>query len=144
MGYYWVIVTGIAAVYVFLSFTLPYKLRKNKLNIREDMTFDEIYNVFFKGSTFEKKMLNDLWTETCKMLDLPETKLRPTDRFEKELSCSYFPTVDLNERLTDHLRKKLVGISARACPSSIITLGEFILFSAQLVMKEGKGNGVNH
>ena len=123
---------GIAAVYGLLSVFLPERMLKQRINHREPLAFDEIYQRYFSNLPFSKTLLARVWQEAADDLKLDPQKLRPTDRFRVELAVSAFPLVDTSETLTAHLYG-LIPTKQGATPSlKLETLQQYIEFVARL------------
>ncbi len=53
---------------------------------REDWPREKLYLQFFAQSNLPKDLVFELWDEIATTLRLPAGKLRPTDRFDRELA----------------------------------------------------------
>jgi hypothetical protein len=64
----------------------PNNERLSRLGDREDIPMEVIYSRFFTGTQFPKDLVVELWNEVASCLRVPPGKLRPSDRFDKELA----------------------------------------------------------
>ena len=90
------------------------------------MTMGYIYGSYFRQDSITEELFNELWEETARALQIPANKLRPTDRFDRELSVRFFPLVDLNEDLVEVLLDRIRGKGVEARKIKIRTVGEYI------------------
>jgi hypothetical protein len=119
--------SGIACLPVLWHFN-PHKQRLKRLRNREDIPMDAIYNQFFSGANLPKDMVLELWNEVATLLRVPPGKLRPSDRFDKELAPGGVwlrlddDAVQVN--LSAQFRLKSVG--AKTSFSAMQTLRDYI------------------
>jgi hypothetical protein len=64
----------------------PRNQRLKHLRNREDVPMDAIYSRFFSEANLPKDLVLELWNEVATLLRVPPGKLRPSDRFDKELA----------------------------------------------------------
>lgn len=119
--------SGIACLPVLWHFN-PHKQRFKRLSNREDIPMDAIYGRFFSGTNFRKDLVLELWNEVATLLRVPPGKLRPLDRFDKELAPGGVwlrlddDSVEVNLAARSRLRK----IGAKTDLSAIQTLRDYI------------------
>jgi hypothetical protein len=136
MALYWTAIFGVAGIYGILSLFLPERLRERKISQRPDVSFDQIYEEYFKEKPFPKELVHRFWTESAIDLRLDEHKLRPTDRFKAELGAPLFPHAEVNLALEHRLQERLKALSRRDWPKELKTLGEYVLLCARLEMEK--------
>lgn len=132
LTYYWAIIGTIVAVYAVLSTVLPEKLRKKRISDRDPLSFDLIYSKYLSDLGYEKDLLRNLWYEVASKLKLDPEKLRPSDRFDNELSVRIFPLVDLNEDIAIDVQEKVKAASGRVNLEQVNTLRDYVVLSAHL------------
>jgi hypothetical protein len=79
---------GIAAVAVVLVWLqgLSYKRwRHGRFRKRSELPLDELYDRHFAGTAVSREGFTELWGFAAETLELPAERLRPSDRFKKEL-----------------------------------------------------------
>jgi len=59
--------------------------RHRRFKKREELSLEELYQQYFSGTEVAKDRFTVLWTYAAGVLELPASRLRPSDRFEKEL-----------------------------------------------------------
>ncbi|MEK7333483.1 MAG: hypothetical protein AAB017_08915 [Nitrospirota bacterium] len=92
---------------------------------RQYLTMDEIYSRYYLDSGLSKDVVLKLWGNVAELLQLPKGKLRPTDKFGKELGPYQVIDDDINELQAFTLRQlKEVGVSVDF--STIKTLDDYI------------------
>lgn len=72
------------------SYTSSRRKRRNVFDAREPLASEEIFARYYVDSGIGKDVVMRLWTDCARALKVPAEKLRPTDRFEDELSASDF------------------------------------------------------
>ena len=83
-----VLCLAIAPVYHFLSKSYV-DCKKKRIEHRKELMLNEIYDTYFSSATLKQNTFNKLWTEVADTLHFPAGKLRPTDRFDKELKPAH-------------------------------------------------------
>jgi hypothetical protein len=89
-----------AGVAYFVSgYVLAHRLRAKRFEKRAEVPFDDIFDEHFQKDGIPRDVAERLWNESAMKLRLDPRKLRPTDRFDSELShqFSWCPFVDLND-----------------------------------------------
>src|SRR5580704_3259191 len=77
----------VVCVAVAIWCVFPMRRRAARFRERVDLSPDEIYAKFFsQEERHGKALILDLWNEVAVILEVPPGKLRPTDRFDKELA----------------------------------------------------------
>jgi len=124
------IVVLIAVVIFFAN-----KIRARKFSNREDVSFENIYSANFQSLGVPRDLVNELWSEAAKTLRIEPTKLRPADRFDKELNyhLPWLPFVDLNDDFYWAAVARLKRLNAdKKLFENAKTLGEYIITFARL------------
>lgn len=81
------VIGGLVVVGAILAWNfIPRRRRLERFSLRENLSLDSIYNQFFAANHLPKGLVLELWNEVASPLHLPPGKLRPTDRFDKELA----------------------------------------------------------
>lgn len=62
---------------------------------REALTDDEIYQRFYASSSLGKETVIGLWHEVAHVLRVPAGRLRPTDKFGKEVGAYWITSEEL-------------------------------------------------
>jgi hypothetical protein len=66
-----------------------YRYKKHgRFKERQDLTLEELFARHFASSGIQKDEFVEIITELANVLHVPAGKLRPTDRFDKELKCA--------------------------------------------------------
>lgn len=64
---------------------LPRHQRLKRFENRAELSLEQIYGEFLASKNLPKDLACELWNEVATCLCLPSGKLRPTDRFDREL-----------------------------------------------------------
>jgi hypothetical protein len=65
---------------------VPHRRRLARFADREELPPERIYSQFFAEHNFPRELVSELWNEVAVPLRVPPGKLRPADRFDKELA----------------------------------------------------------
>src|SRR6266850_1217206 len=65
---------------------LSRRSRAKRFEDRDDVSLDSIFEKFFASRGLSKSVVFEAWREVASVLQLPPGKLRPSDRFDTELS----------------------------------------------------------
>lgn len=133
-----VFVTTIAGVIVVAGAVLawnfiPHRRRLARFADREDLSADSIYRQFFAAKKFPQELVSELWNEVAVPLRVPPGKLRPSDRFDKELApvegwAFDDDIVEVHWAAERRLRK--IGIKVDC--ADVHTLGDYVEFFCNL------------
>jgi hypothetical protein len=127
---------ALVAVFVWLWNFIPHKEKLKRLTNREELTTDEIYSHFFAGKNLPKELVLKLWNEVADSLHLPKGKLRPTDRFDKELApVKGWEYDDDIAEVTWAAQHRLKKIGTTFDLSKIQTLGDYVEFFGRLQLE---------
>jgi hypothetical protein len=77
--------SGVLCLLVLWNFN-PHRQRLRHIRNREDLPMEAIYSQFFTEANLPKGLVLELWNEVATLLRVPPGKLRPSDRFDKELA----------------------------------------------------------
>jgi hypothetical protein len=119
-------------IYGGLSIFLPERIRRRRFSARPRLSFDELYEQYFREFPFSKELLRTLWRESADELKVDAELLRPGDRFTVELAVPGFPLVDANESLTVRLRQRMRARQQPLNLGELTTLRDYIETSARL------------
>ena len=84
--YVWIFGVALVAASVFFWSLIPHRRRLMRFRQREELALDTIFTDFFGASGFPRPLVLELWNEVASLLRVPPGKLRPSDRFDKELA----------------------------------------------------------
>jgi hypothetical protein len=123
----WIALGGGLAFFLIAMLLRKRKIKKakNALNTRESLTDEDIYLRFFVSKGLKQSLVRELWREIASILVLPSGKLRPTDRFGKEVGV-YFITSEELDALSDRAseRAKMQGRELKL--ADVKTIGEYV------------------
>jgi hypothetical protein len=97
------------------SFVASRRKRQAEFGGREALLSEEIFARYYADSGLDMNVVVRLWNECAAKLKLPPEKLRPSDRFDRELAASDFwaslddPREELARYATAHA--KLFGMT---------------------------------
>jgi hypothetical protein len=83
---FFVYVLFFAPIFYYATTLYPRKKRAEKIQHRESLSPEEFYDKFYKDSKMPKEAVIDVLRFMKKNLFMPIDKLRPYDRFDKELA----------------------------------------------------------
>jgi hypothetical protein len=75
------------------------------LNARESLSDDEVHRRYYASAGLQKDVVLELWHEVAVTLRVPPDKLRPEDRFGKEVGV-YWITSEALDELASKGRKR--------------------------------------
>lgn len=112
---------------------VPHRQRLKAFEGRSELSLDQIYGEFFASRNLPKELVCELWKEVAGSLRLPPGKLRPTDRFDKELAPVKGWEFD-DDIVEVHwaAERRLRKLGARADSSNVVTLGDYVEFFCNL------------
>ena len=96
------------------------------LDARESISDEEIYRRFYASSSFDATQVQELWHEVANALGLPAGKLRPTDRFGRELGGRHLITSDDLDVLADVARRRAKRAGVAVDLPYVRTLDDYI------------------
>jgi hypothetical protein len=105
--------------------------RAARLFRREDFPSDKIYSEFFEKKHLPRDLVVELWNEVARSLGVPPGKLRPTDRFDKELA----PVEEWDDDIVEiqlAAKRRLKQNKTKADLSQIKTVGDYVEFFCNL------------
>ncbi len=133
MRYTWIFGLAVCVVAALLWTFIPYRRRLQRFTNREDLSFDDIYSQFFRKSDLPKDQVMELWNEVAKALSLPPGKLRPTDRFAKELApVEGWEFDDDIVEVYWAADRRLKKMGLKVDHSNVHTLGDYVEFFCKL------------
>ena len=126
---------ALCTIIVWLWNFIPLKEKLKRFANREELTLDEIYLQFFASMNLPKESFLELWNEVADSLRLPRGKLRPGDRFDKELAPA--KGWEYDDEIADvywAAQHRLKIADADFDVSKIQTLGNYVEFFSKLKM----------
>lgn len=129
MSEVWIVAIAVA-VYLIGGYAFAPRLRAARFSKRSDKAYEIIHKEVFAPKGVPEEVGRVLWLEAARTLRIPSTKLRPSDRFDNELSYSLtiFPFVDLND---DFFGTVVHRLKEKQLPSQVAkdwkTLGDYII-----------------
>lgn len=128
------IIGGLLAVGGVVAWNfIPHRRRLARFADREELSADSIYSQFFPANNFPKELVSELWNEVAVPLRVPPGKLRPSDRFDKELAPVKgweFDDDTLEIHWAAQRRLKKLGVSADV--AAVQTLRDYVEFFCKL------------
>lgn len=122
---------GGGALFWFI-FEHGHRKKTARLANREDLPFDSLFQQYFQESGIPRETAQALWQDLAETIELPPSRLRPTDRFSEELAPEKGfefddPTTALAQRLKQ--RHKKAGVPSPDL-SQIETIYDYIVAAA--------------
>jgi hypothetical protein len=123
------VVVAAGVVCVALWSCYPRWRRLKRIRGRQDLSAEEIYSRFFGPKGFPRDLTLELWREVAATLRLPPGRLRPTDRFDRELAPPrgwdlYDPIDEVRYAAEDRMERSGSYTDFR----TIKTLGDYVAF----------------
>ncbi|MBT2336216.1 hypothetical protein J7E49_20160 [Variovorax paradoxus] len=122
----------IAVGVALLITVIGYLFRKKKIakasalvDSRETLSFDEIFQNFYSSGEFDKTKIMELWGEIAQTLGVSEGKMRPTDRFGKEIGV-YLITSEELDALAILAKKRATKNNLAVNIHELTTVDEYI------------------
>lgn len=81
------IVLAIGTAYVVICGRRADRARRCRFSDREDVSFDRFYSEHYEALGFDRERVRGALNDVAQAIDVPTTKLRPTDRFDVELAA---------------------------------------------------------
>ena len=103
------------------------KTRKSlsALQKREALSNDEIYQRFYSSSGLDKNAVIEVWWEIAHVLHAPADRLRPTDRFGKDVGTYWITSEELDAlHAVAQQRARRQGLSVEF--ASIETVDDYV------------------
>ncbi len=112
---------------------IPHRRRLERFADREDLSLDSIYSQFFAANNLPKGLVLELWNEVAVPLRVPSGKLRPSDRFDKELAPVKGWELD-DDTLEVHwaAQRRLKKLGVNTDISTVQTLRDYVEFFCKL------------
>jgi hypothetical protein len=101
------------------------KEAEKKLMLRESLNIDEIYSLYYAGSGFEKSIVIKAWMQISNTLRIPADKIRPTDRFGKDIGVYFFLSDDL-DALSQETQKQMIDLGKNFSLKEIKTVDNYV------------------
>jgi hypothetical protein len=113
------------------SLLLASRRKTNTFRARSELTDEQIYHSYFSDTGLQPSVVLKLWREAAHTFNVPPGKLRPSDRFGKELGGFWITSEEL-DALADIATRHAQKFSATVDLQSIITLGDYVRKVAQI------------
>src|SRR5438552_2763504 len=108
---------------------IPYRRRLERFADRDDLSLDGIYSQCFAAQNLPKGLVLELWNEVAAPLRVPPGKLRPPDRFDKELApVKGWELDDDTIEVYWAAKRRLTKLGVNADISAIQTLQDYVEF----------------
>lgn len=107
------------------------KRRRVRFANREVLSMDAIYERFFGSKGLPKEAVVELWNEVARPLGIDPGRLRPTDRFDMELS----PVEEWDDDIVEvhwAAERRLKKMGLKVDSTEVRTLGDYIEFFCRL------------
>ena len=112
---------------------IPQRRRLARFADREELSAEQIYTGFFATTHFPRALVSELWTEVALPLRVPPGKLRPSDRFDKELApVKGWEFDDDIVEVCWAAERRLKKMGLTIAPANVHTLGDYVAFFCQL------------
>ena len=125
-----------AVLVVVLYFHHAYASKLRRLDGRDDLSNEEIYQRFFENSGLPEDAVISAWTELAEFLELPTGKLRPADRFAHELAPPKGHEYDDPSLMVPGLLARRVQDSGESTSAThvpeIRSVSDYVVFAARL------------
>ena len=108
--------------------------RRQYIFQRQECSLEEIYNLHFSHLLLSEVEFRQMWEEIGEILKLPASKLRPSDRFAKELKTFQLIDDDL-DILVARLEERFSGDSLLNTLPNLESLGEYVTLYSELLRK---------
>ena len=131
--YVWLIGVVIVGGAVLVWRFIPQRRRLERFAGRDELSLDSVYSEFFAANKLPKELVLELWNEVAVPLRIPPGRLRPSDRFEKELAPVEGWELDddtIEVHWAARCRLKKLGLDADI--STIRTLADYVEFFCRL------------
>ncbi len=120
-------VFGGAFLYAIAKEERRKRSKKLRFEGRDCLSLEDVYERFYSSSGLDKEKVLRYWSETGKLLRLEVGKLRPEDRFDKELApVRGQELADEIEDLSEYLASTARELRISADLSEIKTLDDLI------------------
>lgn len=105
---------------------------RDSVNSRSELNDDEFFKVFYENSGFEKDLVIELLGLVASEIRVPSGKLRPTDRFNVELSPGRWNDFDSGFAMLMHELDAMAKKRGMRIEQPISTVDEYIRAMASL------------
>jgi hypothetical protein len=132
----WIICLVLVIGGTWLWYVVPRKEKFKRFADRAELKPDEIYARFFSEKNLPKGLVLELWNEVANCLRLSSGKLRPSDRFDKELApVKGWEFDDDIVEVNWAAERRLKALGSKPDPSEVQTLGDYVEFFCRLESK---------
>jgi len=134
----WSTIIVAAVTSALISINYPKRVKLHRLAGRESLSDEQIYERFYRTAGIPKDQVLEAWHRAASTIEVPSGLLRPTDRFDNELSAVpgwhfYDDGLDI---LLAHTAREL-GIPADQIAGKIETLDALVRLVSTRVIDGG-------
>jgi hypothetical protein len=115
---------GVGAALLGGVYYLRYR-ESRALRRRPSLSYDAIYSTYYASSGLPKDEVIEIWGEIAKVLNVPEGKLRPDDRFAEDIA-RYLITSEELDTLYECGRKRARELGFNINFPDIKTIDEYV------------------
>lgn len=138
----WSVILFLAGIVIACGLAITWLHRQSSMKIllaREALDDDKLYSMFYSSSGLEKSNVLRAWHDVASALHVPADRLRPSDRFGKEVG-RYWITSDELDALAAHAQELSVERGLTVDLEKISTVDEFVrqFARAQLMVPASK------
>jgi len=127
------IVLAVGAAWIAIGGRKADQVRLRRLSSREDLSFDLLYEERYRALGFDPEKVRKALNDVALAIDIPASKLRPTDRFDVELAAERGWGFDDGVAvLVNHAAKKHRRADSTSSGSSVETVDDYIRTIATL------------
>ncbi len=121
---------GLAAAAIAFGVVPNYKVKAEErklLSVRPALSDDEIFDTYYDSLGAPKETVLELWREICSTLQVDAGRVRPEDRFGKDIGRYFLVSADLDSLVAKALeRAKRGGVQKDV--NTIKTVDDYIRF----------------
>lgn len=89
------------------------------------LNYDEIYQQFYASSGLDKASMIEVWQEIAQVLKVPAERLRPTDKFGKDIGA-YWITSEALDTLGELAQQRAKRLGIAIDLASIMTVDDYV------------------
>ena len=123
----WIAIISAVALAGF-GFAFRSAKTKKSLSVLEEravLNYDEIYQQFYASSGVDKNSMIEVWQEIAQVLKVPAERLRPTDKFGKDIGA-YWITSEALDTLGELAQQRARRLGIAIDLESILTVDDYV------------------